>query len=143
MAPIRSTGRSRCQKHSSWITAAISAPNPKKRESSWSTTARDDSVTVTNGRTNWFIANFVLKGMLKIIVYPKGLTADLYLDGVLLAPQSTGVDAFVTPQVAHTVEAKNVVDPGANGRYKYGDLTQSAIVYTGGTRNVYASPPKV
>jgi hypothetical protein len=108
----------------------------------WSTTTRDDSVTVVNGRTNWFIANFVLKGMLKIIV-PAGLTADLYLDGVLLAPQSKGFDVFVTPQVAHLIEAKNVVDPAANGRYRYDNATQSAIVYTGGTRNVNVNPPKV
>jgi len=108
----------------------------------WSSTARDDSVTVTTGRTSWFTASFLLKGLLQISLYPTGLTADLYLDGVLVAPQSAGLNVFVTPQVAHTVEAKNVVDPAANGRYKYGDTAQSVIAYTGGTRNVYLSPLK-
>jgi len=40
-APIRVTGWSRCQKHSSWITDAISAPYPSRCAASCSTTARE------------------------------------------------------------------------------------------------------
>jgi hypothetical protein len=112
----------------------------------WSPTVRDDAVTIFAGRafaqTTWMRATFLLKGLLKINVYPRGLLADLYVDGAIIAAQSASAEVFVTPGVAHTVEARAVSDPNAKGLYVYGDLSQSTTVFAAGTRFVNLYPRK-
>jgi hypothetical protein len=108
----------------------------------WSVTARDDTITVYAGQTSWFTFSFPLKGSIKLAL-PTGLVADLYVDGVLIAAQAASAQVFTTPQVAHTVEARNVTDATANGRWLYNDASSSATTYAGGTRNVTLRPAKV
>jgi hypothetical protein len=109
----------------------------------WSTAARDDSVTITAARISWLTAMFELKGLLKISLYPVGLLADLYVDGELVAAQGAGLNLYVTPRVAHVVEAKNVTDPAANGLYKFNDAAQRPVPYPGSTWSVVLRPVKV
>jgi len=112
----------------------------------WAVASRDDTVTIKAGlgyaQTTRLRASFTLKGLLKISVLPKGLLADFYVDGVLIVPQSASVEMFVTPGVAHTVEARAVADPAANGLYVYADASRSAAVSAAGTRLVSLSPRK-
>lgn len=108
----------------------------------WSTTARDDSITVYAGQTSWFTFSFTLKGRIKLTL-PAGLVADFYVNGALIATQAATAEMVTTPQVAHTVEARNITDPTAAGRYRYNDATQSASTYVGGTRTVTFRPAKV
>jgi len=108
----------------------------------WSTTARDDAPTVYVGSYSYMTALFQLKGQFLINVYPAGLVGDIYLDGSLLASQSASAQVFTTPGVAHTVEVRNVVDPAANGRYRYDDASVQAYTYAASTSYVYLSPVK-
>ena len=111
----------------------------------WSPVTRDDPVTIYAGRrypqTTPLFAAFTLKGLLKITLWPKGLAADIYVDGTLAAPQAAGVDLYVAPG-AHTVEAKTVTDPAANGQYAYADAAQTTWAYAAGVRFVNLAPQK-
>ena len=111
----------------------------------WSPTAREDTVTINVGRgylqTTRVSADFTLKGLLKIALWPKGLLADVYVDGTLAAPQAAGAEVYVSPGV-HVVEAKAINDPAANGQYVYADANQSAAVFAAGTRFVNFWPQK-
>lgn len=107
----------------------------------WSTTARDDAVNVTGGRTTRLSVLFVLKGLLKISLAPAGIAADVYLDGAQIAGQVPAVDVFVAPG-PHTVEARNVTDPAAGGNYQYGDRSASTTAFAGGTRVIVFRPAK-
>jgi hypothetical protein len=111
----------------------------------WSPTARDDAATINAGRayiqTTRLRATFTLKGLLKIAVLPKGLVADIYLNGGLLATQVAALDVFVAPGT-HTVEARAVTDPNANGQYVFPDVSQTAAVAAAGTRYVNFRPVK-
>jgi hypothetical protein len=49
---------------------------------------------------------------------------------------------FTTPSVAHTIEVRNVVDPAANGVYRYDDLNVPAYTYANSLRYVYLRPVK-
>ena len=109
----------------------------------WSTTARDDTPSVVAGGYSWQTASFLLKGQFQINVYPAGLVGDIYLDGNLLASQSSSAHVFTTPSVAHTVEVRNVTDPAANGRYRFDDLSVTAYTFANSTRFVYLRPVKV
>lgn len=111
----------------------------------WSPTSRDDTATINAGRTyvqtTRLRAWFTLKGVLKIAVWPKGLVADIYLNGGLLASQVASLDVFVAPGT-HTVEARAITDPNANGQYNFADTSQSAFVAAAGTRYVNFRPVK-
>jgi hypothetical protein len=109
----------------------------------WAVLARDDAPTIVVGRFTWLTASFPLKGTLKVILWPAGLVGDIYLNGGLIVPQSPAVDLLVAPQVAHTVEVRNIVDPAANGRYVYPDVSASATAFSGGLRYVYLRPQRV
>ncbi len=114
--------------------------------SNWSLTARDDTVAISAGgtraQTTKLKASFGLKGLLKISVLPKGIAADLYVDSALVAAQSASIEVYVSPGVAHTVEARAVTDPAANGVYAYTDVSQTATVSAAGSRSVKLSPAK-
>lgn len=111
----------------------------------WSPTSRDDTVTINAGRTfpqttrlrTWF----TLKGLLKIALLPKGLVADVYLNGSLLASQVASLDVYIAPGT-HTVEARVITDPNANGQYAFGDASQTVSVAAAGTRFVNFRPVK-
>lgn len=111
----------------------------------WSPSIRDDVVTINAGKTYvqtvYLRASFTLKGLFKIVIFPKGLVADLYLDGALLTPQSPALDIYVAPG-AHTIEARAVTDPTANGLYRYADISKAVTAFAGGTRWVYLYPVK-
>lgn len=111
----------------------------------WSPTQRDDTVTINAGRnyaqTTRLSAVFTLKGLLKIVLFPKGLTADLYLNGALLASQTSTFEVRVTAGT-HTIEARSVTDPAANGQYVYANVLKTATVSAASTRYVYLSPQK-
>ena len=109
----------------------------------WSTTVRDDAPVVFAGRFTWLSAQFTLKGLLKINLWPANLVGDLFVDGVLLAQQTALAQAFTTPLVGHTVEARNISDPAANGRFRYDDIALAASTFAGGTRFVYLRPLKI
>jgi hypothetical protein len=109
----------------------------------WSVLAHDAAPQVAAGSTSYMTASFPLKGRFSIALQPAGLTADIYVDGVLLAPQAAGGELFTTPQAAHTIEARNVVDPAAGARYRYDNAAVQASTWAGGTRFVYLRPVKV
>jgi hypothetical protein len=109
----------------------------------WSLLLRDDAATVTAGRTAFMTASFPLKGIFKVSLLPVGLVGDIYLDGNLIVAQSAGVDMFTSPQVAHTLEVRNVVDPSAAGRWRYENASLQATTFAGGTRWVSLRPLKV
>jgi hypothetical protein len=109
----------------------------------WSTTARDDSPSVVTGGFTWQVASFLLKGRFQISVFPAGLVGDIYLDDNLLAPQTNSAQVFTTPGVAHTIEVRNIVDPAANGRYRYDDQGVQAFTFANSTRFVTLRPTKV
>jgi hypothetical protein len=109
----------------------------------WSTLVRDDPASITASRIQFLNVTFPLKGVLRVSVLPAGLVGDLYLDGNLIVAQAAGVDLFVSPQVAHTVEARNVTDLTANGRWRYENAAMQATTFAGGTRFVSLRPAKV
>jgi hypothetical protein len=107
----------------------------------WAPTARDDAVNVVGGRTTRLTALFLLKGLLKISLWPAGITADIFVDGALVAAQAGAVDVFVAPG-DHTVEARNVTDPAAGGNYRYGDKSAPIRAFAAGTRTLVLRPTK-
>ncbi len=48
-----------------------------------------------------------------------GVTADFYIDGALAASQVASLDVQVTAQKSHSIGAKAVTDPAANGIYEW------------------------
>ncbi len=109
----------------------------------WSVAAREDVVAVVGGRFVYLTSSFPLKGSLKISVFPNTIAADIYVNGALIAAQSTAAELFVPAVQVNTIEARNVTDPAANGNWKYNDTTQTSIAYEGGTRYIYLRPVKV
>ncbi len=111
----------------------------------WSPVTRDDTVTIYAGRsyaqTTFVRAAFTLKGLLKISVWPKGLLADIYVDGALATQQAAGAELYVSAGL-HQVEAKAVTDPAANGQYTYAEMAQSVWAYPASTRFLNLSPRK-
>ncbi len=101
----------------------------------WSTVARDDSVTINAGtalaQTTRLSADFILKSLLQLSLYPANLLADWYVDGAQVATQVNTFSLYVAASVAHGVEAKNVQEPGAAGFgdvYNYADQSQSNVL---------------
>jgi hypothetical protein len=109
--------------------------------SNWSPITRDDAVNINGGRTTRLTALFILKGLFKISLFPAGVTADLYVDGALAAQQVAALDIFVA-NGPHIVEARNVVDPAANGNYVFADASRAVNAFAGGTRVVVLRPAK-
>jgi hypothetical protein len=109
----------------------------------YSSTARDDSVFVTAGWRNYFTAAFTKNGQFNLSLYPAGLVADLYVDGALVAAQSSTASLYVGAGVQHKVEARNITDPAAAGKYKLNDAALNAIVYAGRSAAVVLRPAKV
>ncbi len=111
----------------------------------WSSTAREDSVTIYGGsiylQTTRLSADFNLKGLLKIALWPKGLLADVYVDGTLAAPRAAVADVYVAPGT-HVVEAKAIADQAANGQYVYADASQNVAAFAASTRFVNFWPQK-
>jgi hypothetical protein len=111
----------------------------------WSPLTRDDKVTVFAGGNflQWvrLSAAFIHKGLLKISLLPAGLTADIFVDNAPAAAQAASANVYVAAG-AHTVEARTVTDPAANGQYTYGNVSQASWAYAGGTSLVYLFPPK-
>jgi hypothetical protein len=116
----------------------------------WSTAARDDSVTINAGtallQTTRLSADFILKGLLQLSLYPANLLADWYVDGAQVATQVNAFNIYVAASVAHGVEAKNVQEPGAAGFgdvYNYADQSQpNAQAGPAQTRGVAFRPAK-
>jgi len=113
-----------------------SAPN-------WSVTARDDTVVVAPPGITYLTAAFPRKGQFQISVSPATLLADIYVDGALVAAQVNSANVFISSDSLHAVEARNVSDPAASGRYAYQDTARTAIVYGGRTSPVTLRPIKV
>lgn len=110
---------------------------------SWNTTARDDAPVITVGRTTWLTAAFAHKGILKVSVLPAGLVGDIYLNGNFIVGQVGAVDLTVASGVVHTLEARNIVDAAAAGRYRYADVSTTSAAAANGTRFVNLRPTKV
>ena len=109
----------------------------------WSVLARDDAANVNVGQTSFLNASFPLKGIFRVSIQPAGLVGDIYLNGNFIVGGVASVDLFVSPQVAHRVEVRNVVDPAAGARYRYDNFGAPATAFAGGTRFVVLRPPKV
>jgi hypothetical protein len=109
----------------------------------YSAISRDDVANITAGWNSWLTASFPLKGLFKIFLQPAGLVGDLYVNGEPIASQAAAADLLTMPQVQHVVEVRNVVDPAANGRYRYDDASLAASTFSGGTRWVYLRPQRV
>lgn len=111
----------------------------------WSPITRDDTVNINAGRssvqTTRLRTSFTLKGLIKISIFPKGVIADLYLNGTLLASQTAALDIYVAPG-SHTVEARAVSDPAANGQYVYADYLTKVNVSAASTRQAVMRPKK-
>jgi len=110
---------------------------------SWNTLARDDAPVISVGRTTWLTAAFSHKGILKVALLPAGLVGDIYLNGVFIVAQVNAVNLTVPSGVAHTIEARNIADPAANGRYRWADVSLATSVAANGTRFVTLRPAKV
>lgn len=102
----------------------------------WNKTANDHSATITAGRTSSVASKFVKRGLLTITLSQPGVTADLYVDDVLIASQAVTAEMWVTSGASHKVEARNVTDPAANGVYKWKDARSSTSIGAGQARTV-------
>src|SRR3989338_1388542 len=109
---------------------------------SYISVARDDTVYVTAGRTGYFSATFTRNGQFTLTTSPGGLLADFYVDGALVATQAGSATAFVGGGVNHAIEARNITDPAAGGRYTYNNVSAVNAVAAGRTRTVTLRPTK-
>ena len=82
-------------------------------------------------------------GCFDISVYPASAVADVYLDGTLVAEGVNSARLTGAPATPHTIEARNMQDPGAvdYGRlFVYPDLSQITQTYAGYITRVYFYP---
>lgn len=94
----------------------------------WSPTMREQKVTITAGKTATFKPAYLKAGHLIANMNVAGAVGDWYLDGVLVATQAAGFDAWVEPSKAHKVEVKAINDPAAAGRWVWKDATASVTL---------------
>jgi len=99
----------------------------------WAPPAQDLPVTITGGRNTPVRATFNRKGKLALSLNVPNVVGDFYVDEQLIAAQVFTATVFVAPG-NHKVEVRNVVDPAANGVYRYPDATLTATAVTNQNR---------
>jgi hypothetical protein len=107
----------------------------------WAPPASDYPVEAVGNRPASVRATFNRKGQLVISLNPAGIVADFFVDGQPVAGQAASAAAYVAPG-AHTVEARNIADPAANGVYRYADVSAPAPVAANQSRPVVLRPAK-
>lgn len=97
----------------------------------WSPGTQSKSITIMAGPTPWKVVTTFLKvGHLVVKLDQPTAIGDFYVDGVLLGTQVAGIEQWVTPNVAHKIEVKNLADPASLNAY----------VWTNTARTVWPSP---
>ena len=109
----------------------------------WAPQTRAQKSTIYAGYTTTYSPIFTKSGHLVVTLDQPGVVADFYLDGVLVATQVAGFDAWVTPFVNHKVEVKAVFDPLAGALYHFNDATSYASVSPGAEKPVVVKLVKV
>ena len=94
----------------------------------WAPPAQDLPVTIAGGRTTPLRATFNRKGKLVLALSVPNVVGDFYVNEQLIAAQVFTATVFVAPG-NHKVEVRDVVDPAANGVYRYPNaaLTATAV----------------
>jgi len=101
----------------------------------WAPAAQDLPLAITAGKTSPLIATFNRKGQLTLNLSVADVVGDFYVDEQPVAAQVPNVAVFVAPG-NHKVEARNVVDPAANGVYRYPDTSATAVAVANQSRPV-------
>jgi len=101
----------------------------------WAPNAQDLALTITAGRNSLHTAKFDRKGQLTLSLNVPNVVGDFYVDDQPIAAQVPTAAIFVSPG-NHKVEVRNVVDPIANGVYRYPDVAMTASAVTNQTRAV-------
>jgi hypothetical protein len=92
------------------------------------------TVSVTAGKTATLKATFTKKGHL-FLTTDKGLPADFYVDGAVVATQVVSTDLWVAPG-KHQILVNAIADPAAGPAYVWKDGTASATVGSGKDKTV-------
>ncbi|OQA21986.1 MAG: hypothetical protein BWY63_01046 [Chloroflexi bacterium ADurb.Bin360] len=101
----------------------------------WAPNVQSLALAITAGRNSPLTAKFDRKGQLTLSLNVPNVTGDFYVDDQPIAAQVPTAAIFVSPG-NHKVEVRNVVDPAANGVYRYPDATVTASAVTNQTRAV-------
>ncbi|MDY0018728.1 MAG: hypothetical protein RBT47_01865 [Anaerolineae bacterium] len=107
----------------------------------WSPAAQDTLITIIGGRTQTLTPTFNRKGQLLISLTVPGIVGDILVDDVPVAGQANAMNVFVAPGV-HTVKVQTIVDPAANGIYRYQDASMQTWVAANQSREVTVTPAK-
>ncbi len=107
----------------------------------WAPLSQDLPLTIVAGRASRLTPTFNRKGQVAMSFNVEGLVGDFYVDEQLVAAQVPAVSLFVAPG-NHAVAGRNLVDPAANGVYRYLDVSSPATVAANQTRAVVLRPQK-
>jgi len=107
----------------------------------WAPAALDVPIKIKGNVTTPLRSTFNRKGQLVVNLKVPGIVGDLFIDGQPIGGQVPTASLFVAPG-PHTVEAKNIVDPAANGVYRWLDAILKSTVGTNQTRSVTLIPKK-
>lgn len=107
----------------------------------WTPPASDHTVTIGGGQVTYLRATYVRKGQLVAKWSVAGIAGDVYVDGQPIAGQAAIASTLVAPG-NHTVEGRNLTDPGANGVYRYADVSSVIWIGANQTRTVTLYPQK-
>ena len=88
----------------------------------WAPPFNEHTVTIVGGRTAPLRSTFNRKGQVAMSFNVEGVVGDFYVDEQLVAAQVPAASLFVAPG-SHTVAGRNLVDPAANGVYRYPDVS--------------------
>lgn len=102
----------------------------------WSPAMIEQKTSIAVGQTVTLKPRFDKKAHLILTLDQPNITADIYLNGILFASQVPSADIWVAPNKNHKIEAKNIVDPAANGLYKWRDATTYSYVGAGIERTI-------
>jgi hypothetical protein len=100
----------------------------------WSPESHTETVYTRAGGTSYVNSYFNKQGHLTITMDQPGVTADLYVDGELVATQAASAEMWVAPFRTYRVEAKNITDPAAGEIYGWRDSVAWTYVGPGQER---------
>jgi hypothetical protein len=87
-------------------------------------------------------ATFLKAAQVTIAMNQPNVTADLYVDGFLVATQVPTYQLYLAPNKSHKLEAKNIVDTTANGVYTWRDGVAYGYYYPGTVKTTTISLTK-
>ena len=102
----------------------------------WQPNFAEQTTTITAGRTRTLRSDFDKRARLILALNQEGVVADFYVDEQLIAAGAPTAEVWVAPNESHDIAARNLIDPVANGDYRWLDASSTANLRPGQERTI-------